>query len=317
MSNGLRALDRVEILTLIDNYVDLLLPGTDVVIRPPRGDKSPTDTLLAEHGLSLLITVFEGEERHTVLFDTGYTKIGVPYNLERLGLGLNGVEAIVVSHNHRDHTGALYPLLEKIGRPIPLFVHPDAFAFPRYMGQGDGEKRPIPRTLIRADLEAQGVEIRETKNPTLLAAGMIMVTGQVERVTSFEKGMPNALVERNGRVEKDHLLDDQSLVVHLKNRGLVIISGCSHSGIINTILYARKISGEEEVHAVVGGFHLSGAAFEPILEDTVASLKNFSPKIIAPMHCTGWVAMQRLSREFPDAFILNSVGSKIVLSQDI
>ena len=316
MKNGLKALDRVEIVTLMDNYVDLLLGNTNVVTRPPRakGEELPTDTIVAEHGLSLLITVFEGKEKHTILFDTGYTEIGVPHNLERLGLDLKGVEAIVLSHAHMDHTGALYPLLERVQKPIPLFVHPEAFVFPRYMGLDDGRKLLFPRTLIRSELKARGVEIRETKNPTLSAEGMIMVSGQVERMTSFEKGLPNALVEKNGSMEKDSILDDQALVLRLKERGLVVISGCSHAGIVNTVLYARKISGVEKIHAVVGGFHLSGPAFEPIVEETIESLKKMAPKIVVPMHCTGWSAAQRFSKEFPGVFILNSVGSKIVLT---
>jgi 7,8-dihydropterin-6-yl-methyl-4-(beta-D-ribofuranosyl)aminobenzene 5'-phosphate synthase len=312
----LRQVDKIEIVTLMDNYVDLLLGSTAVITRPPRakGEEIPTDTFLAEHGLSLLVTVFEGKEKHTVLFDTGYTEIGVPHNLEMLGLDLKGVEAIVLSHAHMDHTGALYALLEKIQRPIPLFVHPGAFVFPRYKVLDDGKKLLFPRTLIRSELEARGVEVRETKAPTLLAEGMMMVSGEVDRLTSFEKGLPNALVEKNGRMEKDSIPDDQALVLHLKDRGLVVISGCSHAGIVNTVLYARKISGVEKIHAVVGGFHLGGPAFEPIVEDTIESLKKMAPKIVVPMHCTGWSAVHRFSKEFPAAFTLNSVGSTIVLA---
>jgi len=313
---SLKEVDRVEILTLVDNYVDLLLGNTDVITRPATagGGEIPTDTFLAEHGLSLLVTVYEGEKSHTILFDTGYTQIGVPHNMEKLGIDADSIEAIVLSHGHMDHTGSLHILLEKIGRPIPLVVHPDAFLFPRYLEGDDGKKRRFPRTLVKADLEDRKVDALVRKTPTHLADDTVMVTGEVERVTEFEKGLPNAFAERDGKLEKDLILDDQSLVIKLKEKGLVIISGCSHAGIINTVLYARKMTDIEKIHGVMGGFHLSGAAFEAIIEETVKELQRMNPQVLVPMHCTGWKAIQRFAQEFPSSFALNSVGSKIVLS---
>jgi 7,8-dihydropterin-6-yl-methyl-4-(beta-D-ribofuranosyl)aminobenzene 5'-phosphate synthase len=313
---ALKDVNRVEILTLVDNYVDLLLGNTDVVTRPSReGVKEiSTDTFLAEHGLSLLVTVYAGEKRHTILFDTGYTQIGVSHNMAKLGIDADRIEAIVLSHGHMDHTGSLHILLEKIGRPIPLVVHPDAFLFPRYLEGDNGEKRRFPRTLVKADLEDRDVAVLARRTPTCLADDTVMVTGEVERVTEFEKGLPNAFAERNGKIEKDRILDDQSLVINLKEKGLVVISGCSHAGIINTVLYARKITGIDKIHGIIGGFHLSGAAFEAIIEETIKELQRMNPQVLVPMHCTGWKAIQRFSQEFPASFSLSSVGSEIVLS---
>ena len=110
------------------------------------------------------------------------------------------------------------------------------------------------------------------------------------------------------------MTDDQSLVLLLKGRGLVIISGCSHSGIVNTVRYSKKLAGSEKVYAVLGGFHLGGPPFEPIIDRTIKELKREDPDVIVPMHCTGWKAIQRVSEVFPEAFVLNSVGSKITLS---
>ena len=141
-----------------------------------------------------------------------------------------------------------------------------------------------------------------------------MVTGEVERTTGFEKGLPGALMEKDGEMEPDLIADDQALVMNLREKGLVVISGCSHSGIINTILYAQKVTGLGKIHAVLGGFHLTGPAFESIIEKTISELKNVAPEVVVPMHCTGWKAIQRFSQEFPSAFVLNSVGSKINLS---
>ncbi len=316
LPDTLKEVDRVEIVTLIDNYVDVLLKDTDIVTRPPRGagEEIPTDTLLAEHGLSLLVTVHQGTKTHTLLFDTGYSQIGVPHNMALLDIDLQRIEAIVLSHAHMDHSGSLNRILEGIKGPVTLVVHPGAFLFPRYIERDDGTRQRFPRTLSREDLASEKLKILESKTPVLLAEDGLMVTGQVERSTGFEKGLPGALLERDGKIMPDPISDDQALVLHLKEKGLVVISGCSHSGIVNTLLHAQKLTGLRKVHAVLGGFHLSGPAFEPIVEKTISELKNVAPEVIVPMHCTGWKAIQRLHQEFPSAFVLNSVGSKITLS---
>jgi 7,8-dihydropterin-6-yl-methyl-4-(beta-D-ribofuranosyl)aminobenzene 5'-phosphate synthase len=313
---SLKELDRVEVLTLMDNFVDVLLEDTKVVSRPPKaiGTEIPTDTLLAEHGLSLLVKVQHGAEKHTILFDTGYNSMGVLHNMAKLAVDPNEMEAIVLSHGHMDHTGSLHPILQKISNPIPLVVHPDAFLYPRFVEEKDGSRRRFPRTLVREDLDRRNVELLESKTPTPILDETILVTGEVERTTEFEKGMPNALIERDGNLEPDPIKDDQALVMHLKDKGLVVVSGCSHAGIVNTVRYAKKLTGVAKVHAILGGFHLSGAFFEKIVDKTIDELKALSPVVVVPMHCTGRKAMEQFSREFPSSFVLNSVGSKITLS---
>jgi 7,8-dihydropterin-6-yl-methyl-4-(beta-D-ribofuranosyl)aminobenzene 5'-phosphate synthase len=289
-SVSLKTVDRVEITTLIDNYVDVLLPSTDTIIRPPlaKDDKINANTFLAEHGLSLLVTVFQNGQKHTVL--------------------------IVISHGHMDHTGSLYGILEKIPGTIPLVLHPGAFQYPRYTRTPDGSKRLFPQTLVKNDLEQKNVEIVESKTPITIADDTIMVTGEVERTTPFEKGMPNALVEKDGELIFDPFIDDQAIVLKLNDKGLVVISGCAHAGIVNTLMFAQKTTGEQKIHAVLGGFHLSGPFFEKFHEPTVEALKKIDPDVLMPMHCTGWKAIHRFQKEFPESFILNSVGSKVMLS---
>ena len=313
---SLEEVDRVEVLTLIDNYVDLLLKKTDIVTRPSGTKKGEilTNTLVAEHGLSLLITARRGERTERILFDTGYSQIGVLHNMEFLEIVPESIGTIVLSHAHMDHTGSLYSLLEKISKPVSLVVHPDAFQFPRYVEGDDGERRRFPRTLVKDDLIRKRVEILESKIPLLIADGMVLVSGEVERTTPFEKGMPNALMEKNGHLDRDPIADDQALILNVADKGLVVISGCSHSGIINTIRYARKITGVNNVHAVMGGFHLTGTFFERIIEETIREMKDINPELIVPMHCTGWKAIHRFSKAFPSSFVLNSVGTKITLS---
>ena len=312
----LKEADRIEVLTLMDNYVDLLLESTAVVTRPPKakGGMISRDTLVGEHGLSLLVTVHEGREKLTVLFDTGHTGIGVLHNATHLEVDLGQIENIVMSHRHMDHTGSLWPVLERLGRSAPLVIHPDAFLPSRYLLLPDGKKLRFPDTLNRKALEQAGVEIVESRKPVSVAEGRILVTGEIERKTVFEKGLPNAYMEHSGELVKDPISDDQSLIMHLRGKGLVVISGCAHSGIINTLLYSKKISGVDRLYAVLGGFHLSGPQFEPIIEETIDSLMEMNPKIFVPMHCTGWKAVHRFEETFPEAFVLNSVGSTITLS---
>ncbi len=316
LSVPLKQADRVEILTLIDNYIDLLLPATDIMTRPPLAKEGQilADTLLAEHGLSLLITVYQGEAKHTILLDTGYTKVGLLHNMERLGINAGNIEAIVISHGHMDHTGSLYAILDQIPERIPLVLHPGAFVHPRYTRAPDGAMRLWPQTLVKDDLAQQNVDIVESTAPTLIAENMIMVTGGVERTTAFEKGMPNALLEKDGEYVQDPISEDQALVVNLTGKGLVVISGCAHAGIVNTVKYAKKLTGEDSIHAVLGGFHLTGPFFEKIHDQSIQELKKMEPAVVMPMHCTGWKAVQKFQKAFASNFVLNSVGSKLTLS---
>ena len=316
ISGAIQAVDRVDITVLMDNYIDALLGSTEVVKRPifRNGDEIPTDTVIAEHGLSMFIKTFQGEESHSILFDTGYNKTSVLFNAKQLGIDISGIEAIVLSHAHMDHTGGLYPLLDELSWSIPLVVHPEVFHSPRFLKWPDGRMERFPNTLVREDLVNRGAKILESQAPVPLANGAILVTGEIERKTSFEKGFPIARMMHEGELVFDPIRDDQALAVNVKGKGLVVISGCAHSGIVNTVLYARKITGIESVYAIIGGFHLTGPFFEPIIEDTVAAVKEMDPKVLVPMHCTGWKAMNRFSEAFPDAFILNSVGSRFVLS---
>jgi 7,8-dihydropterin-6-yl-methyl-4-(beta-D-ribofuranosyl)aminobenzene 5'-phosphate synthase len=199
---------------------------------------------------------------------------------------------------------------------MTLAVHPDAFLFPRFKELKDGKRLRFPRTLIKDELINQNVDLLETKNPTPILDDMVMITGEVERQTGFEKGLPNALIERDGQLEEDPITDDQSLAIHLKKKGLVVVSGCSHAGIINTVLQAKELTGVQKVHGILGGFHLIGPSAETLLENTIEKLIKLEPKVLVPMHCTGWKGIHRISEAFADAFTLNSVGTKITLNSN-
>lgn len=314
-TTALKPVERVEITVLLDNYIDLLLESTSSVLRPPlaKEGKIPTDSLIAEHGLSLLIKTVAEDGQHTVLLDTGYNARSLLHNMEWLGIDLAAIEAVVISHSHMDHAGALYPLAEKMDRPVTLVAHPDIFAHTRILKiKGKGDIR-FPNCYDREKLAAAGIELVESKASTFVAGGSLLASGEVERTTDFEKGMPAAYVEKNHQLQPDPIVDDQSLIIHLKGKGLVLVTGCCHAGLINTIRYARKITGIHDIHAVLGGFHLSGPAFAPIVERTIAELQRVDPEVVVPMHCTGWNSTKRLAEAFDRRFILNSVGTTYIL----
>ncbi len=308
---GLRPIDRVEILFLIDNYVDTLLPDQECVVRPPWTDeegqmKTP---LLAEHGLSILIRTFEGDTSHTVLMDGGVSVKGLLHNVECLEVDLSTVETVFLSHGHFDHWTGLTQMVARTGKKdLPLCFHPDAF-LNRRLVMPDGKHHILPPFSEESLLEA-GARVELGKAPKVLAEGTVGLTGQIERQSDFEKGFPIHYCEREGKLEPDPWIwDDQSLLVHVRDKGLVVLSGCGHSGIINTVHHAREITGVQDVLAVMGGFHLTGGIFEKIIDPTVEALLEIDPRWIVPTHCTGWKAVQKFQTHFPDRFIQNSVGT--------
>ena len=311
---SLTPVDSIEIITVIDNYIDVLLEGGPRVQRPPlaRDGEILRDTLLAEHGLCLLINLTAGEQRTSVLLDAGYSKVGVPHNLDLMGLDLSGVETVVLSHGHMDHFGALAEVIRRVGHPVPLFMHPGALEAPRYLEPPGVGKLRFP-DLDAEPLRQAGAELVLSDEPYLGPSKLWVATGAVKRQTDFELGMPIAVMEKDGEMVKDPIADDQSLAMVVKDKGLVVISGCAHSGIVNSIKAAQELTGEERLYAVIGGFHLTGRIFEPIIERTISELRALAPEVISPMHCTGYKAIHRLRETFGDKFVLNSVGTTVSL----
>ncbi|NJP04371.1 MAG: MBL fold metallo-hydrolase [Chloroflexaceae bacterium] len=308
----LTPVDAVEVTVLVDNTMDVLLPGSPVVRRAPIKPYSFEQTpLMAEHGFSLMVTVQVGDRRESIIYDTGLGRTTMVQNMDVLGLNLESVRAIVLSHGHTDHHGGLAGLVERLGRRrMPLVLHPDAWrdrkvAFPN----GAELQLPAPN---RADLESEGIEVLERRDPSLLLDNLILVTGQVERVTSFEEGSPPGHCARtaDGWHDDPWIWDDQAVVMYVRDKGLVVLSGCSHAGIVNVLRYAKFLTRVDYVHAVMGGFHLSGNFFEPRIAPTVQELQTLAPDVIVPSHCTGWKAVHAVARAMPDAFIQTCVGSQ-------
>jgi 7,8-dihydropterin-6-yl-methyl-4-(beta-D-ribofuranosyl)aminobenzene 5'-phosphate synthase len=311
---ALKPVDRVEVLSVMDNSIDVLMRNTPIARRAARTrDSFVKPQLRAEHGVSMLVTVYENGTKDSFLFDTGVTIDGVLHNMDALEVRPNELHAIVLSHGHTDHTRGLIGLIKRYGRPrIPIVLHPDAFLKRKNVFPDGHETEHIPPS--RRDLEAEDVEIIEDRAPTMLIGGHALVTGQIARTTSFEKGSPTQVAWIDDKWQPDPWIhDDQAVIINVKDKGLIVLTGCGHAGVVNTLKHARDLTGVGDIHAVIGGFHLTGPIFEPIIVPTVEALKEFNPSIIVPEHCTGWRAMHLIAKEFPDAFIPNSVGTRMVI----
>jgi 7,8-dihydropterin-6-yl-methyl-4-(beta-D-ribofuranosyl)aminobenzene 5'-phosphate synthase len=268
------------------------------------------DALRAEHGFSCLVTIEKAGRSVRVLFDAGLTPDGLVENMRRLDISAHDIDIVVLSHGHWDHTTGMHGLVQELGSTsLPVLIHPEFWSRRRVALPGR-DPIELPSTSKSA-LEGAGFEIVEQRQPSFLLDGSLLVTGEVDRTTEFEQGFPVHQAHRDGHWQPDPLiLDDQALVANVRGQGLVVLTGCGHSGIVNILRYVQKLTGESAFHAVIGGFHLNGPLFEKIIEPTCDALAAFSPDWLVPTHCTGWRAMQALAARMPDAFIQNGVGTR-------
>ncbi len=311
----LAVVDEVTITTIVDNSVDILLASNDVVRRHPLGQHAfEHPQPIAEHGFSTLITVTRGAKRSVILFDTGLNPRTFLYNLDALEINAADIQAIVLSHGHADHVMGFSGLVQRLGsRSLPLVLHPDAYLERKVIfPNGDETFLPAPK---KADLQRENIQVLEHVQPSMLIEDIVLVSGEVPRQTTFEQGFPIHYAQRGQDWQPDPFIrDDQCAIMHVREKGLVIVTGCGHSGIVNVIRNAQALTGVQTVYAVLGGFHLSGPLFEPIIPQTVAALQEIHPRYLVPTHCTGWRATHALAHAMSEAFIANSVGTRVILS---
>lgn len=323
----LRPVDDVTITTLVDNVYDALLESDDRAHRVPFAagtaraaqfdQGSTTVGLRAEHGFSALVSVRRGPATTTILFDTGLSPDAMVTNADRLGVDLSQLQVVVLSHGHFDHAGGLAGLAGRRGaRALPMVLHPRVWTRRRLTIPGNPTQE-LPTLSSRA-LAAEGFDVLERRQPSLLVDGSVLITGEIDRTTDFERGMPPAHQAWNGSAwEPDPLVvDDQALILHLRGQGLVVLTGCGHAGAINIVRHAQRLTGVDRLHALLGGLHLSGRAFRPVIAPTVGALKAAAPRLLVPGHCTGWQAQHELASALPDAWVQSSCGSTYHLTAE-
>ena len=257
---------------------------------------------LAEWGLSILITT----KNLNILMDTGRS-LSATYNADALGIDLSRVDKIVLSHGHYDHTGGLRHVLRRTGE-VEVIAHPDIWAA-KYTRLDDQELY-IGIPFRRAELEGLGARFKLTRDPVKLGDD-IMTTGEVPMTTRFEKIDPELYIKDNDTLKPDPLADDLALIID-SEAGLIVILGCGHRGVINTLRHARKLTANRPVYAVVGGSHLFRAS-EDQINKTVDALKEMGIKKLGLCHCTGFAAAARLYHDMADVFWLNNAGTRLTL----
>ena len=307
----IKEINRVEITVIVDNYTDLLRMDNNQVVKRP--SLSYGEVLLAEHGLSLYITLWADGNLLSILMDAGASDICLQYNATRLGVNLGDISALVISHGHDDHVGSLKEILKAVAGPVPVYIHPGSFSRRQKRIPGESLIEMNPPDI--ATLKTAGAEFHMNPGQTKVWDKRIVITGEIERTTEFEQVNPVYYVEESGTFVPDLFHDDQAVILCLKEKGLIVITGCAHSGIINTIRYARKITGVDKVFVVMGGFHLSGSFFSTIINPTIDALKEINPQYIIPMHCTGWEAIARVAEEMPNQVLISTVGTKYTFGE--
>jgi 7,8-dihydropterin-6-yl-methyl-4-(beta-D-ribofuranosyl)aminobenzene 5'-phosphate synthase len=300
----LQPVDRLEFRVLIDNVTDSLSTAPPNVtlewpalVRAGMRQMSGKCQCCANHGLALVVRAFRGTQSHAVLFDAGPVEFAIEYNGNRLGIEFGSVEAAILSHGHWDHAGGLPMALELItkangGRPIPCYLHPGMFR-QRALPLPGGALLPIQKIPSPDDLATKGAVPVVTKEPQIFLDDMFFVSGEIPRVTTYEKGFPGhkRRSEDGTSWEDDPLImDERFLVVHVRDKGIVVFTACSHAGVANVLKHARSSFPSIPLHAVAGGFHLAGGN-EKIIGETVRDIGAFGLGLIAPGHCTGWRAL--------------------------
>lgn len=321
----LEAVDEVSITTLVDNIYDGLLPEdaragrapfSAGLAKAPQFEAGATMVgLRAEHGFSALVNVRRGNITSSLLFDTGISPDGMITNAKRLGADLSQIQGVILSHGHFDHLGGLASLSHGKGaRGLPMTVHPQIWTRRRLAIPGL-EASELP-TLSKAALNEEGFEVVERREPSLLVNRCVLITGEIDRTTEFERGMPPSHQAWDGSQWRHDplVVEDQALVIHVRGKGLVVLTGCGHGGAVNIARHAMRLTGVDRLHAFLGGLHLGGPAFEPIISPTTKAFIEMSPDLLAPGHCTGWAAQHALAAALPKAWVQGSSGTTYKLT---
>jgi 7,8-dihydropterin-6-yl-methyl-4-(beta-D-ribofuranosyl)aminobenzene 5'-phosphate synthase len=305
---SLPEVERVSVTTVVDNYIDSLLRDRPQARRFSSMVARKMTDLRAEHGLAHLVEVTRGTTTTRVGFDFGQTHDSLNHNTRELGLDPGRLDAIALSHGHRDHFGGLMGYLHAYRRfmrkDLVFYAGEDHF-LPRFQVR-DGDHVYTGR-LDRREIERYDVRVEVVKEPRAIAEG-VLLSGEMHAQEPFEPIPTNLQVERDGVVGPDTFLGEQALLVNVRGRGLVVITSCSHRGIVGICRNAVRITGVPKIHAVIGGFHLSGLSEERVTR-VVDAFEQLGLDHVVPQHCTGIEAIATLYHRLPRQIVLSSVGT--------
>lgn len=321
---NLLEVDELEIQVLVDNITDSLstVPENvthEIAYLRNHGMKELSGECLCcgAHGLSLLLTATRGSITHTVLFDAGPEGEVFKRNANKLNANLDKIEEVILSHGHWDHAGGFLTALNLIKNANPkqkvvFQLNPGMF-HQRATKSADGQIRPFKKVPSVKELISNGAEVINSEASRLLLDQMFYLSGEIPRITAYEKGFPEHVRQLPNKewVPDPLILDERFLVVHVRHKGLIVFSACSHAGIINVLKHAQELFPNVPLHAVMGGFHLSGRSMEKSIQETVKDMKQFNLKMIIPAHCTGWRAVNALGNTFGDNIVVPSAVGRL------
>jgi 7,8-dihydropterin-6-yl-methyl-4-(beta-D-ribofuranosyl)aminobenzene 5'-phosphate synthase len=321
----LKPVTQVEVQVLIDNITDSLSTAPKNVTLEWRAlmkagmrELAGSCQCCANHGLSLVITARRDDVQHKMLLDAGPVEFAIEYNGTRLGIDFGAIEAVALSHGHWDHAGGLpmaFDLIHKSngGRPVPCYLHPGMFR-KRALPLPGGELLPIREIPSPDELSVRGAAVITTTEPQTLLEGMFFLSGEIPRVTPYEKGFPGHMrrSEDGQSWEPDPLImDERFLATHVKDKGIVVFTACSHAGVVNVLRHAHACFASVPLYGIIGGFHLAGGN-ENIIAESVRDTAEFALKFIAPGHCTGWRAVNALVNRFGENVVAPLAVGKII-----